>query len=147
MMDCNAPSHSHSKMADADGSCEVKDQQDGGTEVKAKDEEVTVNQVMQESKTQKVSENASHGKKSAKKKKKSKKVEGATAAADDEQGASKQSDMTPAAVNMQTLKQIQKAMEQLMAAEKPARTRNEAKQRKYEFWDTQPVPKIGMLNL
>eukprot|EP00112_Aurelia_sp_Birch-Aquarium-sp1_P014249 Seg3063.2 transcript_id=Seg3063.2/GoldUCD/mRNA.D3Y31 product="Glycylpeptide N-tetradecanoyltransferase 2" protein_id=Seg3063.2/GoldUCD/D3Y31 len=89
-----------------------------------------------------LSRNEQRSKKSAKKKKKGKKAEGAVSGENEASGATA-AENASAGVNVQTLRQIQKAMEQLMATDKPARTPSEAKQRKYEFWDTQPVPKIG----
>ena len=88
------------------------------------------------------SRNEQRSKKSAKKKKKGKKAECAVSGENEASGATA-AENASASVNVQTLRQIQKAMEQLMATDKPARTPSEAKQRKYEFWDTQPVPKIG----
>ena len=89
------------------------------------------------------SRNEQRSKKSAKKKKKGKKAEGAVSGEKNEASGATAAENASAGVNVQTLRQIQKAMEQLMATDKPARTPSEAKQRKYEFWDTQPVPKIG----
>ncbi len=75
---------------------------------------------------------------SKKKKNKKKSGDGPNAACTETQ------DAQPAPVNASTILQLKKAMEQLMASEKPARTRTEAKQKRYEFWETQPVPGIGM---
>lgn len=45
------------------------------------------------------------------------------------------------------MKDLRKTMEllQLKEPKTAARTAEEARQRKYEFWDTQPVPKLGKL--
>ena len=130
-------------MAEQGSANSHEDEQDGAAGANLRDKEMVESNVLQEDKGIKVT---SSSKKSSKKKKKGKKAEGATAAATyTEQGPSKPSDGIPPAVNMQTLRQIQKAMEQLMTGDKPARSKSEAKQRKYVFWDTQPVPKIGSL--
>lgn len=134
-------------MADQANGEASQEQEDGSAEAKVTLEEAIRNEVSDESKIQPATANSSTSKKSAKKKKKGKKAEGATAAVatatNAEQGPSKQSDSASAAVNMKTLRQIQRAVEQMMVGDKPARTKNEARQRKYQFWDTQPVPKIG----
>ena len=134
-------------MADQANGEAAQDQDDGSAEAKVASEEAIRNEAADESKIQSVTSNTSSSKKSAKKKKKAKKVDGAAAAGATatyaEQGPSKQTDSASAAVNMKTLRQIQRAVEQMMVGDKPARTKNEARQRKYHFWDTQPVPKIG----
>ena len=50
---------------------------------------------------------------------------------------------TAPVVNASTIRQIQKAMEQFMITDKPARTPEEAVRKKYAFWETQPVLKFG----
>ncbi|KAG8138923.1 putative Glycylpeptide N-tetradecanoyltransferase protein, partial [Naja naja] len=47
------------------------------------------------------------------------------------------------AVPMQKLQDIQRAMELLSACQGPAKNIDEATKRKYQFWDTQPVPKLS----
>lgn len=132
-------------MAGQEDAYTTADKPDGGSEAKPQAEGSVGNETGHDAKLQPAVENPSQSKKSAKKKKKGKKMDGAGVVESDEQASGKQGDAVaaPAAVNMQTIRQIQKAMEQLMAADKPARTRKEAKQRTYHFWDTQPVPKIG----
>ncbi|XP_031795791.1 glycylpeptide N-tetradecanoyltransferase 2 isoform X4 [Sarcophilus harrisii] len=46
------------------------------------------------------------------------------------------------AIPMQKLQDIQRAMELLSACQGPAKNIDEANKRKYQFWDTQPVPKL-----
>lgn len=46
------------------------------------------------------------------------------------------------AINI-TIKDIQLAMDTLKIQEKPAKTQEEALQKSYHFWSTQPVPKMG----
>ena len=134
-------------MADA-GTKEIsQDEGDGSTQAKVEAQGAAKNEEAEESKIKPCTVSAGSSKKSAKKnRKKTKKAEGATAAvaaSNAEQAASRNPDLPPTAVDMKTLKQIQRAMEQIMVGDKPARTKVEAKQRKYQFWDTQPVPKIG----
>ncbi|KAM6134403.1 glycylpeptide N-tetradecanoyltransferase 2 [Pterocles gutturalis] len=47
------------------------------------------------------------------------------------------------AIPMQKLQDIQRAMELLSACQSPAKSIDEATKRKYQFWDTQPVPKLN----
>ncbi|KAJ7408595.1 Glycylpeptide N-tetradecanoyltransferase 2 [Willisornis vidua] len=47
------------------------------------------------------------------------------------------------AIPMQKLQDIQRAMELLSACQGPAKNIDEATKRKYQFWDTQPVPKLS----
>uniref|UniRef100_A0A8C5J8W3 Glycylpeptide N-tetradecanoyltransferase n=1 Tax=Junco hyemalis TaxID=40217 RepID=A0A8C5J8W3_JUNHY len=47
------------------------------------------------------------------------------------------------AIPMQKLQDIQRAMELLSACQGPAKNIDEAAKRKYQFWDTQPVPKLN----
>lgn len=42
------------------------------------------------------------------------------------------------------LQEIQKAIELISVGQGPAKTMEEASRRSYQFWDTQPVPKLGM---
>lgn len=50
------------------------------------------------------------------------------------------------AIPMQKLQDIQRAMELLSACQGPAKNIDEATKRKYQFWDTQPVPKLSKLD-
>ncbi|XP_030406331.1 glycylpeptide N-tetradecanoyltransferase 2 isoform X2 [Gopherus evgoodei] len=47
------------------------------------------------------------------------------------------------AIPMQKLQDIQRAMELLSACQGPAKNIDEATKHKYQFWDTQPVPKLN----
>ena len=47
-----------------------------------------------------------------------------------------------AQVSMNKLRDFQKAMEMLVP-QGPAKNIDEAKKKHYQFWDTQPVPKLG----
>ena len=143
----HATFHLLHNMAD-EGTKEVsQDQGDGSTQAKVEVEGAAKNEEAEESKAHSSTVSAGSSKKSAKKnRKKAKKAEGATAAVTapiSEQAASRNPDLPPSAVDMKTLKQIQRAMEQMMVVDKPARSKSEAKQRTYQFWNTQPVPKIG----
>lgn len=42
-----------------------------------------------------------------------------------------------------SIKDIQMAMEVFNIQQKPAKTQEEAMQKPYQFWSTQPVPKMG----
>ena len=42
-----------------------------------------------------------------------------------------------------SIKDIQMAMDVLNLQTKPAKTQEEAMQKPYQFWSTQPVPKMG----
>nr|XP_005998566.1 PREDICTED: glycylpeptide N-tetradecanoyltransferase 2 [Latimeria chalumnae] len=46
-------------------------------------------------------------------------------------------------IPMQKLQDLQRAMELLSACQGPAKNLDEANKRKYQFWDTQPVPKLN----
>lgn len=48
----------------------------------------------------------------------------------------------PSACNI-SIKDIQMAMEVFNIQQKPAKTQEEAMQKPYQFWNTQPVPKMG----
>lgn len=48
----------------------------------------------------------------------------------------------PSACNI-SIKDIQMAMEVFNMQQKPAKTQEEAMQKPYQFWNTQPVPKMG----
>lgn len=45
------------------------------------------------------------------------------------------------------LQEIQKAIELFSVGQGPAKTMEEATRRSYQFWDTQPVPKLGMTSV
>ncbi|XP_015279230.1 PREDICTED: glycylpeptide N-tetradecanoyltransferase 2 [Gekko japonicus] len=49
------------------------------------------------------------------------------------------------AIPIQKLQDIQRAMELLSACQGPAKNIDEATKRKYQFWDTQPVPKLKVI--
>lgn len=51
----------------------------------------------------------------------------------------------PSACNI-SIKDIQMAMEVFNMQQKPAKTQEEALQKPYQFWSTQPVPKMGKLS-
>eukprot|EP00794_Sanderia_malayensis_P003442 gene3442-3937_t len=114
-------------MAEAKG--KLPGEGDGNAEIKE--------QQIEDKETQEANEGVSQSKKSGKKKKKGKKADGPVSSASSNETAQA---MTPA--NQSAILKIQKAMEQIMASEKPARTRTEAKEKRYEFWETQPVPGI-----
>lgn len=44
------------------------------------------------------------------------------------------------------IQEIQKAIELFSVGQGPAKTMEEASKRSYQFWDTQPVPKLGTCN-
>lgn len=44
------------------------------------------------------------------------------------------------------LQEIQKAIELFSVGQGPAKTMEEATRRSYQFWDTQPVPKLGLMS-
>jgi len=46
-------------------------------------------------------------------------------------------------LSYKTLQDIRKAVEVLSFQQKPAKTTEEALQKQYQFWNTQPVPKMG----
>ncbi|KAI8492077.1 glycylpeptide N-tetradecanoyltransferase [Branchiostoma belcheri] len=74
-------------------------------------------------------------KKKNKKRKKKKGGDSSAAAAGD---AEKTDDNFP----LQKLQEVQRALQQLSVHQQP-KSVDEARDKKYEFWDTQPVPKIG----
>ena len=81
----------------------------------------------------------------AKKKKKKKKKGGASKDETDSAGhpADGATDATTASQNTAIMRQIQKAMAQIAVSERPVRSEEEARKKTYEFWETQPVPKLG----
>ncbi|MED6261471.1 glycylpeptide N-tetradecanoyltransferase [Ataeniobius toweri] len=76
------------------------------------------------------------GAKKKKKKQKKKKKAGATEVAPDPLA---KVNSLPA----DKLQEIQKAIELFSVGQGPAKTMEEASRRSYQFWDTQPVPKLG----
>lgn len=86
---------------------------------------------------------ASGGSKKKKKKKKGKGDEGSSSS----EALSSESLTSSVAMNLQNLRQLQnlqKSFELLRAGEaKAPKTTEEALRKKYQFWDTQPVPKLG----
>jgi len=80
----------------------------------------------------------------AKKKKKKKKKGGASKDETDSAGhpADGATDATTASQNTAIMRQIQKAMAQIAVSERPVRSEEEARKKTYEFWETQPVPKL-----
>ncbi|XP_043911055.1 glycylpeptide N-tetradecanoyltransferase 1 [Protopterus annectens] len=65
-----------------------------------------------------------------------------------EKGEGKQDSTSdnPVKVNplpVEKIQEIQKAIELFSIGQGPAKTMDEAKKRSYQFWDTQPVPKLG----
>uniref|UniRef100_A0A3B3ZBL3 Glycylpeptide N-tetradecanoyltransferase 1 n=1 Tax=Periophthalmus magnuspinnatus TaxID=409849 RepID=A0A3B3ZBL3_9GOBI len=76
------------------------------------------------------------GTKKKKKKQKKKKKSGATEGAQDPLA---KVNSLPA----DKLQEIQKAIELFSVGQGPAKTMEEATRRSYQFWDTQPVPKLG----
>lgn len=44
------------------------------------------------------------------------------------------------------MKDIQKVVEMLKLHQPTPKNMDEARQKHYQFWDTQPVPKLGMCN-
>lgn len=44
-----------------------------------------------------------------------------------------------------TIKDLRAAVEAFSQQQKPAKTQEEALQKSYQFWSTQPVPKMGEL--
>uniref|UniRef100_A0A3B5MHY7 Glycylpeptide N-tetradecanoyltransferase 1 n=1 Tax=Xiphophorus couchianus TaxID=32473 RepID=A0A3B5MHY7_9TELE len=76
------------------------------------------------------------GAKKKKKRQKKKKKAGATEAAQDPLA---KVNSLPA----DKLQEIQKAIELFSVGQGPAKTMEEATRRSYQFWDTQPVPKLG----
>lgn len=56
-------------------------------------------------------------------------------------GAAEDGDL-PATINI-SIKDIKMAMEVFNIQHKPAKTQEEAMQKAYQFWSTQPVPKMG----
>jgi len=70
-----------------------------------------------------------------------KKKEAAHAASENHNNNREEKEM-PSACNI-SIKDIQMAMEVFNMQQKPAKTQEEALQKPYQFWSTQPVPKMG----
>ncbi|GAB1285921.1 glycylpeptide N-tetradecanoyltransferase 2 isoform X2 [Apodemus sylvaticus] len=84
-------------------------------------------------------------KKKKQKRKKEKPNSGGTksdSASDSQEIKIQQSSKNPT-IPIQKLQDIQRAMELLSACQGPARNIDEATKRRYQFWDTQPVPKLN----
>uniref|UniRef100_A0A8D1W3Q1 Glycylpeptide N-tetradecanoyltransferase n=1 Tax=Sus scrofa TaxID=9823 RepID=A0A8D1W3Q1_PIG len=84
-------------------------------------------------------------KKKKQKRKKEKPNSGGTKSdsASDSQEIKIQQPSKNATIPMQKLQDIQRAMELLSACQGPARNIDEAAKHRYQFWDTQPVPKLN----
>uniref|UniRef100_A0A8D1CU48 Glycylpeptide N-tetradecanoyltransferase n=1 Tax=Sus scrofa TaxID=9823 RepID=A0A8D1CU48_PIG len=84
-------------------------------------------------------------KKKKQKRKKEKPNSGGTKSdsASDSQEIKIQQPSKNATIPMQKLQDIQRAMELLSACQGPARNIDEAAKHRYQFWDTQPVPKLS----
>uniref|UniRef100_A0A8C5ISD9 Glycylpeptide N-tetradecanoyltransferase n=1 Tax=Junco hyemalis TaxID=40217 RepID=A0A8C5ISD9_JUNHY len=80
------------------------------------------------------------GAKKKKKKPKRKKEKGGGDQADQAQDQPVKVNSLPA----ERIQEIQKAIELFSVGQGPAKTMEEASKRSYQFWDTQPVPKLGM---
>ncbi|TWW70285.1 putative all-trans-retinol 13,14-reductase [Takifugu flavidus] len=80
------------------------------------------------------------GAKKKKRKQKKKKKTGATDAAKDPLAKAR---MDVNSLPADKLQEIQKAIELFSVGQGPAKTMEEATRRSYQFWDTQPVPKLG----
>ena len=128
------------KMADGIGTEETLEQIDSVQE-QSGDKEVPdreINGDIEEEPAKGSLKQASGGSKKKKKKKKKGDVESET---------SPESLVPSSGVNLQSLRQLQnlqKSFELLRAGEvKAPKTTEEALKKKYQFWDTQPVPKLG----
>lgn len=125
------------KMADDNGKNESPDQikslrdEGGGIEFANRE----VNGDIEEGPAKGGSQLVLGSSKKKKKKKKGKSDEGSDTAVES---------LPSPAVNLQNLRELQKSFERLRAAEvKAPKTTEEAMKKKYQFWDTQPVPKLG----
>ena len=128
------------KMADGIGTEETLEQIDS-VQQQSGDKEVPdreINGDIEEEPAKGSLKQASGGSKKKKKKKKKGDVESET---------SPESLVPSSGVNLQSLRQLQnlqKSFELLRAGEvKAPKTTEEALKKKYQFWDTQPVPKLG----
>lgn len=79
---------------------------------------------------------------SAKKRNRKKKNQTANSIEDQESG-SRDDMVIPNTCNV-SIKDIQMAMDAFNLQQKPAKTQEEALQKPYQFWSTQPVPKMGI---
>lgn len=79
---------------------------------------------------------------SSKKREARKKKKEAAHATSENHNNNKEEKEMPSACNI-SIKDIQMAMEVFNMQQKPAKTQEEAMQKPYQFWSTQPVPKMG----
>lgn len=79
---------------------------------------------------------------SCKKKETRKKKNQATNATSENLNNNREEKKMPSTCNI-SIKDIQMAMEVFNMQQKPAKTQEEAMQKPYQFWSTQPVPKMG----
>ncbi|KAM6163557.1 glycylpeptide N-tetradecanoyltransferase 1-like [Rhynchocyon petersi] len=77
------------------------------------------------------------GAKKKKKKQKKKKEKGS------ETDSTQDQPMKMNSLPAERIQEIQKAIELFSVGQGPAKTMEEASKRSYQFWDTQPVPKLG----
>ncbi|KAK9961096.1 hypothetical protein ABG768_008907 [Culter alburnus] len=78
-----------------------------------------------------------------KKKKQKRKKEKPSSGGTKSDSASDSQEIKNPAIPMQKLQDIQRAMELLSTCQGPAKNIDEATKHKYQFWDTQPVPKLN----
>ncbi|KAK3541348.1 hypothetical protein QTP86_022104 [Hemibagrus guttatus] len=78
-----------------------------------------------------------------KKKKQKRKKEKPNSGGTKSDSASDSQEIKNPAIPMQKLQDIQRAMELLSTCQGPAKNIDEATKHKYQFWDTQPVPKLS----
>ncbi|XP_063054703.1 glycylpeptide N-tetradecanoyltransferase 2 isoform X1 [Engraulis encrasicolus] len=83
------------------------------------------------------------GAKKKKKKQKRKKEKPSSGGAKSDSASDSQEIKQNPAIPMQKLQDIQRAMELLSTCQGPAKNIDEATKHKYQFWDTQPVPKLN----
>lgn len=55
-----------------------------------------------------------------------------------------QNNHEPELLNTISIRDLRAAMEVFTLSQKPAKTQEEAMKKHYEFWNTQPVPKMGI---
>lgn len=79
---------------------------------------------------------------SAKKRNRKKKNQTTNSVSDDHESGSREEIVIPNTCNV-SIKELQLAMDTLNLQQKPAKTQEEALQKSYQFWSTQPVPKMG----
>ncbi|XP_051165510.1 glycylpeptide N-tetradecanoyltransferase 2 [Leptopilina boulardi] len=78
---------------------------------------------------------------SAKKRNRKKKNQTTNSMGEDHESGSREEIVIPSNCNV-SIKEIQLAMDALNLQQKPAKTQEEALQKSYQFWSTQPVPKM-----